>query len=366
MKTPSKKTILGILLLVVALALLAGRIYLTQRPVQEAVQASSEPETPAEGEPKAVNIAVQVLAPESVEETFTLPGTLEAWENLTLSLEQAGTIEWVGPREGDRLSRGEEILRMDMKLLEAQHARNRTDFELKKKQYDRARSLREQQLISEREYDEASNAYQSAMAVLAQSEIALDKSTLVSPINGILDSLMVDRGEYGNAGTPAARVVQVDRLKVAVDVPEKDVTAIRVGQNVNVLPADVNGSGLGRPGKVIHVAYLADESTRTYKTKVQIDNRDGYLRPGMIVRVRFVRRVIPDVLVIPLYTVMDRDGMKFVFVEEDGFAVRREVRLGPIIEGKVVVFGGVQAGENLVVKGQQLLADGGAVAIVDN
>jgi membrane fusion protein (multidrug efflux system) len=67
---------------------------------------------------------------------------------------------------------------------------------------------------------------------------------------------------------------------------------------------------------------------------------------------------------VPLYAVIDKDGQKFVFVVEDKTAVRRQVRLGPRINGKVVVFGGVQVGESLVVKGQQLVADGGPVRVV--
>ena len=84
-------------------------------------------------EKEAVNVAVRVLEPESVEETFTMPGTLEAWEDLTLSLEQSGPIVWIGPNEGDRLKAGDEILRIDKDALLAQHAKNETDFDIRKK-----------------------------------------------------------------------------------------------------------------------------------------------------------------------------------------------------------------------------------------
>ncbi len=315
---------------------------------------------------KAVNVALQVLKPESVEETFTLPGTLEAWEDITLSLEQPGPIVWIGPSEGDWLKAGDEILRIDKEALLAQLDRNGTDYDIREKQLERADSLLEEKLISERERDEVYQAFQSAKTELTETRIALEKSTLESPIDGILDRLLVDRGEYGNVGTPAAVVVKIDKLKVLVDVPEKDVPYTKAGQSVVVLPAEVDGGGnIGRPGKIIHVSYLANEMTRTYRTKVEIDNSDRYLRPGMIVRVKFVRRVIDDTIVIPLYAVIDKDGQKFVFVVENDSAVRRQVRLGPIINGKVVVFGGIQEGEQLVVKGQQLLADGGPVRVVE-
>jgi membrane fusion protein (multidrug efflux system) len=261
---------------------------------------------------------------------------------------------------------GEEILRIDTELLEAQHSRNKVDLELKEKQLERVNSLLSEKLVSEKEFDEANHDVQTARTALKQSSIALRKSTLVSPIDGILDRLYVDRGEYGNPGTPAAVVVKIDKLKVNVDVPEKDVSNVKSGQRVKVLPALVNVSGIGRSGRIIHVSYLADENTRTYRTRIRIDNSDGFLRPGMIVRVEFVRSVIEDAIVVPLYAVMDREGVKSVFVEEDGTAVKREVHLGPIINGKVVVFGGVQEGERLVVKGQQLLLDGGPVKVVED
>jgi membrane fusion protein (multidrug efflux system) len=140
----------------------------------------------------------------------------------------------------------------------------------------------------------------------------------------------------------------------------------KTGQNVVVLPAEVNNSGgIGRPGRISHVSYLANDMTRTYRTTIEIQNSDGFLRPGMIVRVRFVRRMINNAIVVPLYAVIDKDGIKYVFVVEDNSAVRRQVRLGPVINGKVVVFGGVRKGESLVIKGQQLLADGGPVRIVE-
>ncbi len=323
--------------------------------------------TQVEGSARPTNVVVHRITTEDVEEVFTLPGNIEAWEDLTLSLEQSGPIRWIGPREGERLKKGEAILRIDPETLKSQHDKNQTEYDLKKKHLERVEQLLREELVSQKQYDDARLTFESAKASLTQSRIALEKSTLVSPIDGILDRLLVDRGEFGNIGTPAAVVVQVDRLKVIVDVPEKDVTATRVGQKVTVLQAEVKGAaGIGRPGKVIHVTYRADDMTRTYPTKIEMDNRDMWYRPGMIVRVRFIRRILNDVIAIPLYAIVDREGDKFIFVVENGMAVRRLVHLGPIVEGKAVIHGGIQVGEDLVVKGQQLLTDGGPVRLVKN
>ena len=366
MKKPSIKIIASVAVILILVFVVAGRFFKAGETEEQTAETAQGNQPAAEVEKQPVNVAVEVLAPMTVEETFTLPGTLEAWEDLSLSLEQSGTIQWIGPSEGSRVKNGEEILRIDTELLEAQHSRNQVDLELKEKQLERVQSLLSEKLVSEREFDEANHDVQTARTALEQSSIAIRKSTLVSPIDGILDRLYVDRGEYGNPGTLAAVVVKINKLKVNVDVPEKDVSYVKSGQRVKVLPAEVNVSGIGRSGRIIHVSYLADENTRTYRTRVRIDNSDGFLRPGMIVRVNFVRSVIEDAIVVPLYAVMDREGVKYVFVEEDGTAVKREVHLGPIINGKVVVFGGVQEGEHLVVKGQQLLLDGGPVKVVED
>lgn len=330
-------------------------------------QASAElPSAEMQEEVKSTNISVQKLVPETVEERFTLPGTLEAWENLTLSLEQSGLITWIGPEEGDSLRAGQAILKIDQNTLKSNLERDQVDYNLKKKHLERLKQLLDEKLVSQKSYDDALQGVEAAKASLNLSRIALEKSTLATPINGILDDLLVDRGEYGTVGMPAAVVVQVDRLRVLVDIPEKDVAVTRVGDLVEVLPAQVMGrDGGGRSGKVIHVSYRADENTRTYQGKVAIDNRNGLLRPGMIVRVRFVRRILENVIFIPLYAVIDRDGEKFVFVTENDIAVERQVRLGPIVDGNVVIFGGIQEGEDLVVKGQQLLTDGSPVTIVE-
>lgn len=362
MKIPSTRKLL---IITAALALIAGAgIFLAkkgngsreQKPVPDRILKVKRP----------VNVVVQTATPRTLKESFTLPGTLEAWEDLTLSLEQPGAIRWVGPREGDRISAGDAILKIDKELLMSRKARDQAEYDLKKKQLKRVEALFREKLVSERVFDEAKQGYESAKSLLEQSAIAIEKSTLVSPIDGILDRLLVDRGEYGNVGTPAAVVVQVDRLKVLVNVPEKDVLSIQKGEAVTVFPASVNGTrSPGIKGKVINVGYQADPMTRTYRTKIRIDNRDGAYRPGMIVRVRFIRRLLKDVLAVPLYAVVDRDGEKFVFVVENDRAVKRPVRLGSVIDGRVIVQSGLSSGEQLVVKGQQLIHDGGPVNVVE-
>jgi membrane fusion protein, multidrug efflux system len=308
---------------------------------------------------KTVRVHVSEVVQEDLQETFTLPGTLEAWEDLTLAAEIPGPVRWIGPREGDRLKAGEPILRIDPETLEANRSRDQAAFELSQRQYRRLEQLRQENFVSEQEYEVARQAYQVAEADLRRSRLALEKSTLHAPIDGVLDRLLVDRGEFVSDGTPVAVVVQVDRLKVLVDIPEKDVAFLRPGQQVQVTPAAIDaGRSSDIRGEITHLTYKADPLTRTYQAKIAVDNRDLLLRPGMIVRVGLNRRNLPQVIAVPLFAVVDRGGARFVFVVENGQAVLRPVQTGAVLGERVIIQTGLASGERLIVQGQHLLSDG--------
>jgi membrane fusion protein (multidrug efflux system) len=323
-------------------------------------ETTSPPLTAAEQ--KITNVQLSTVVLQDLQENFTLPGTLEAWEDLTLAAEMAGPVRSIGPNEGDRVKRGEALLRIDPERREAELARDQTEYDLQQKRMERRRGLAERNLVSQQEYEDARQSFEQAQAQLRLSQVALEKSTLRSPVDGFLDRLLIDRGEYVSEGTPAAVVMQVDRLRALVDVPEKEILALANGQQVKIFLATLDGrSGSGVPGKIIHLSYQADPATRTYLAKIAIDNSSGAMRPGMIVQVEFSRRQLSRVVAIPLYALVDRDGTKIVYVEEDGKARRREVTVGPIVNNQAVIKTGLAAGERLIVKGQQLINDGATV-----
>ena len=316
---------------------------------------------------KATNVVLSTVVPQDLQETFTLPGTLEAWEDLTLAAEMSGPVRWIGPKEGDRIKKGEAILRIDPERLEAELARDQVEYELQKKRMERRRTLVDRNSVSRQEYEDTRKAFEQARAQLRLARVALEKSTLHSPVDGILDRLLVDRGEYVAEGTAAAVVMQVTRLRALVDVPEKDILDLTVGEEARVSAAPVQGGAApGLTGEIVHLSYQADTATRTYRAKIAVDNAAGALRPGMIVQVGFTRRQLAQVIAIPLYALVDRDGGKVVYVERDGKAWRRPVKFGPVVGDLAVIAEGLAPQERLIVKGQHLVRDGAAVTAKGN
>lgn len=323
--------------------------------------------TAAAAAANATSVRAQVVTAGDLAERITLPGSLVAWEDLTLAAEIAGSIDWVGPREGESLAAGAAILTIDSVTQRANLERDRVAAEVSRKAMERLERLVAENLVSRQEFDNSVGAYEAARQQYELSRIALAKSTVRMPVAGVLDARLVERGEYIKLGDPVAVVVQVDRLKALLAVPEKDVRYLQLGEEVQVVQTQIDsGDEVRRPGKLVHLAYKADPQTRTYLAKIEVDNRDRQLRPGMIVRVEALRRELKGVVAVPLYAVVDHEGRKVVFVAEEDTARLRPVEVERVIGDQAVISAGLAAGERLIVKGQQLLADGAAITVEGN
>ncbi len=259
---------------------------------------------------------------------------------------------------------GQVIMTIDAVSQKANLESARVDAETKRDTMRRLARLIDEKLVSQQEYDNSVNAYEAAKQNLHLAQIALAKSSVKAPVAGVLDTRFVERGEYIKAGDPVAVLVQVDKLKALVEVPEKDVRYLHKGEEVSVIQAQIDtGEELFRRGKLVHLAYKADPRTRTYRAKIEVDNRDRQLRPGMIIRIEAVRRHLWNAVAVPLYAVVDLDGRKVVFVEDNGKARMHPVKIDRVIGGQVVISEGLQINERLIVKGQQLLTDGATVKV---
>ena len=351
-KLPVQIVIIGFL----SFCLLSG----CSRQEDSAAQTAVRPE-------KVVSVNIEQIALDDLTETFTLPATLEAWEDLTLAAEIAGSVRKIHFKEGDRVQAGKILLEIDPETIKSYLYRDQQNVTVIERKLKRYRQLETDGLISKQELDDLQNGLTAAKATLQTTKLQLAKSFPQAPVSGIIDRLYIDRGEYVDPGKPLLRLVQIDKLKVIVDVPEKDVSFLKVGQQVEIIAAAINTyASIPIVGIIEFISFSANDVTRTYRTKIVIDNNSAKLRPGMIVRAKFVRQQLEQVISVPLYAVMDRDGEKIVFLAEDGFAKKVKVSIGSSIGQRVVVRQGLTVNQSLIVKGQQLLVDGARIDVGEN
>ena len=316
---------------------------------------------------KVVPVTIEKVALSDLTETFTLPANLEAWEDLTLAAELPGSIYKIYFKEGDHVKAGQVLLEIDPDTIQNLLEKGQNDFTLVENKLHRYQQLVADGLVSQQELDDLKNRLIAVKSALETTKLKLAKSFPQAPVSGIIDRLYVDRGEYVDPGKPLLQLVQIDKLKVIANVPEKDVQFLHVGDQVEIVTASINT----RPsdpvsGVIEHIAVSANPTTRTYRTKIIIDNRSSKLRPGMIVRAKFVRQQMQQVIAIPLFALIDRDGERFVFVSDNGQAKKTNVVIGSSIGQRIVIEGGLKENQDLIIAGQQLLVDGSRVEVGEN
>jgi membrane fusion protein (multidrug efflux system) len=346
---------------------------------REKTQQAAVEQTQAEAETRLAKVKIVEIIPVPFTDVLVLPGTTMAYEDIDLASKLSGVIEWIGPKEGGRVKKGEKLLQVEVKSVETRVSETRARYEQALKDYERAKKLHEENIISKNQLDDAQTTLETSKASLDSASVTLGDGTLYSPIGGVLDRLDVDRGEYISPGQTVMKIVDIDKVYIELPVPEKDILYFEKGQKVDLEfsmprqssscknPKEVEGEKqCWFSGKIDFISMTADSSTRTYTVKVLVDNATGILRPGMIVRAHLIRRELEDAIAVPFFTIIEREDGKAVFVIEDGVARARSIKYGTFDKGLVEVRKGLQPGERLVLVGQRTLVDGQKVEITQD
>lgn len=310
---------------------------------------------------RAVKVSVVEVKPVPIRDILVLPGETEAWHDILVPADTGGRVEWIGPKEGDTIKKGQLLARIEVSSLEAALNRAEAAFKLADDLYQRRRKLFDRKIINQEELDRSLTERALAQANLRQAKVEHERGFLLAPIRGIINHLFVDEGEFVERGKPVADMVNVDKIKINVNVPELDVRYLKPKQKTTVKIDAFPDRRLY--GTVHFIAYKADPATKTFLVRVQINNADHDIRPGMIARVAFLRRVIPDALVAPLFAIVDKGGERLLFVEKDGVAHARTVSIGVIEGDRVQITKGLDPGDHLIVTGQTEVEEGMKVQV---
>ncbi len=310
---------------------------------------------------KAVNVSIIEIKPVPIRDILVLPGETEAWQDVIMAADTAGQVEWIGPREGDPVREGELLAKIDVSSLKAGLDRAEAASKLAEDLYRRRKQLFDRRIIHQEELERALTEQTLAQGTLRQARIEYERGFPRAPIKGLVNHLYVDAGEFVKRGDSLMDLVNVDRIKVNVNVPELDVRYMRVGQEAKVTIDAFPGNEL--TGSIDFVSFKAAQETKTFLVRVLVENPKHTIRPGMIARVAFLRRVIPDALVAPLFSLVDKGGERILFVEKDGVAHARTVSTGVIEGDRVQIIQGLNKGDRLIVAGQTEVEEGTKVQI---
>lgn len=376
-------------------------------------------------EEAAVPIEAKEVKLESIKDITKLTGTIEAEDDVKVTSKIPGRVDQVLKDVGDFVEKGESLIILETTELQNQLAQAEAALAMAqanlsanedavlpqqleqvragleqaeanyvnaKADYERMKALYEEEAISKQVFDGmtlkfqvAKTQYETAQEQFkltkerlpkniealkaqvrqAESAVALiqtnmDNSIISSPVTGIISNKLTNDGEVIAAGYPLLTVVNIDTVKVVIDVAEEEINKIKDGQEVDITVGAIGGEKIKG---ITTIVSPASNSTRLFQVKISINNEDHTLKPGMFAEVDVEKGIKENVIVLPKDAILLKKHGNVAFVVSDGKAVERMVKLGITNGSKVEIVEGINPGEKVVVKGQNILKEGTSVKL---
>ncbi len=325
------------------------------------------PRPPAPGEAlpeQRVAVTVWTVEPRTLPDAIALPGRMEPFNDVIVSAEQAGRIISLDVADGERVRQGDILLRLDERLWRTELQRTELVARDAHRDLARLRDLRATGAVSQSDLDAAEMRAATADLAREEAAIRLEKCAPATPIDGIVEDRRVAIGETVNPGQALFRLVDTARIKVVFYVPERDVMTLRPGASY---PFDIKAlPGRELSGELGFIATAADPGNNAYRAELWTDNPGGEIRAGMLAQVNLVRSLIEDAVILPLRAIVPMKGEALVYVVERGYAERRIVRIGAIIDAQAVIRDGIAIGDRVILDGNRTVLDGTPVTVMDD
>ena len=412
---------------VIVVILVAGVGLLVARVGPTANEAQTLQEAPQEARRQAVS--VEPATYRTMQETLALHGLISAWAEVNVVPKMPGRVAQVLVEVGDGVAVGDllvqledEELSLQVKQAEAAVAsaqaalarmqagarpeeieqaesaleQAQAGYQNARLTYERAVKLHEAGVMSGKDWDAITAQYEvaqaqkqtalktvelvkkgardedlaTARAGVAQAEAALglarlgrQNASIKAPISGVVNQVNVQVGDMAGAGVPAVHIVEISRVKLNLQVSEREVVRLSQGQNVTVA-LDVQPDVLVE-GRVTNITPAADARTGLFAATVELGNDQGILKPGMYGTAHVVVKEIQDVLAIAERAVFTAEGRPAVYVVRDEVAHLVPVELGARSDNFVEIKSGIQADDEVIVRGREFVTDGAPVRVVE-
>ena len=326
---------------------------------------------------------------------LTVVGNLIGLQTVDVAPRTNGRLVSVNIQLGDPVRRGQVLAKVeDREIVEqvsqaeasqqvskATIRQREADLKVAEVNFERSKNLFQRQLLAKQALDDAESKFLAAEAQIDLSKaqlmqadarlqelrINLQNTNVTSPVDGFVGKRNVDPGAMVSQNTPIASVVEISRLKMVVNVVEKDIRLVTVGDSGDV---DVDAyPGEKFRGRIARVAPVLDPAPRTATMEIEIANSDNRLKPGMYARVSLTVEERKDTLVAPKPAVIDFESKRGVWMaNQDNRAIFKPVELGLEDVDRVEIKAGLKEGDRVVttgaaaVRNNDLLIEAGAAS----
>ena len=325
---------------------------------------------------RTVTVETAVLERRDLLPTFSFSANLEAVWSTDVSPKADGRIDQLYVEEGDKVTAGMVLARLDTNELaaqvmqaEGQLLQAKATLEQNELNFRRMETLSKQDAVSLQTLDSArtqrdlaQGGVNAALGNLMLLKTRLENANIICPLNGVVVKRYVQAGTFSKAGSPIVAVADVSSLLAKAVVGEAQIQEVKLG-----IPVKIRVNALKDQeftGTLTRLSPAASLPARTFTAEVNIPNPDGILKAGMFAKANITGVLRSKILAVPEGCLVLREDQKTVFVVTDeNKVVQKVLKLGEAAEGWVEVLSGVKEGEQIVVAGQHKLKDGASVRI---
>jgi membrane fusion protein (multidrug efflux system) len=346
-------------------------IWLTS-PVSHAQGAGEEPQGPP---PAPVRVAP--VTEKMVSDQITLVGTTEAIERSTVAAEVSGLVEDFPVREGDFVKKGELLTRLRstdlalrLKATLATRGKVRANLAFAEKELTRYTKLKDADSIAASKYDEALYQYQALEQELLRTEAEIEllkddiqKKKVMAPFAGFVAKEHTEVGEWIEVGGPVVTLVDLERIKITIDVPERYAVQLSRKSSVRVLIASISNEP--SMGEISGILPEGDPQARTFPVHVSLLNPGFKIRSGMETKATFNLGTQKNALLVPKDAIITAGTNRLVYVVASSVAQLVNVQVTGYYDGNVSVEGPLKPGDRVVIRGNERLMPGQPVQILE-
>lgn len=313
----------------------------------------------------ALKVRTQKLSLQPFSKFFTATGEVEAINEAFISPEATGQITKINVEEGQKVKKGQLLAKLNTSLIEKNIEEVKTQLQLAETLFNKQQELWDQNIGSERQYLESKNNYQSLQNKLATLQEQYNMSIIRSPINGIVEDIILKTGELASPGMQLMQIVDLDHLNVTAKLSENYLSIIKKGDMVTISFPSFPDLVIERP--VTRIGNVINKQNRTFIIEIEINNYKDILKPNLLANIKVNDYNNKASIVVPSMVIReDLIGSYLYVAEENGnqtISVKKYIEVGKAYEGKTEVASGLTESDVIITSGYSNVSDGSVIQI---
>jgi membrane fusion protein, multidrug efflux system len=312
----------------------------------------------------SINVEVKTTTNYDGRQEIAYSGTIEESETTPLSFSGIGTVARVLVSEGDYVKKRQLLAVLNDETYKNAYEMSSATLKQAEDAYKRLLPMYKNGNLPEIKLVEVETGLQQAKSATAIAQKSLNDCKLYSPVDGVVGKRSIEPGMSALPNLTSINIVKIEKVFARVPVSENEISLVKKGNKAKIKIAALGNSEF--IGNVEEIGVMADPLAHTYKIKIGIANGNRQIKPGMICNVVLDKPSQTAGLFVKSRSVLvDEQGRNFVYAVNQNKAVKKYVKTGKLLNNGVEITEGLEAGEQVVVTGQQKLVDGSLVHIVN-